>query len=243
MIELRPTRLRDLAQTDAYEGFIFDLDGTIADTMGIHRAAFAECFEWHTGYALDIIPEKERAKRRTLSVREIISWLNHEHSCRIDVDTFIARKEQLVLERLCEVRPIEPVVGLVMELAQGKRKISVATNSGRDVAMQMLGYLELNHGDYFSRDRIVTIDDAVRGKPAPDLLLECARRMGVAPSSCVMLGDSAPDFEAAQAAGMGWVNVTRFCQSHHGERSVSAPGDSLSALKDQPTHSLARNGR
>jgi beta-phosphoglucomutase-like phosphatase (HAD superfamily) len=64
-------------------------------------------------------------------------------------------------------------------------------------------------------DEIVTAADVARGKPAPDIFLEVARRLGLAPSECVVLEDSLPGYEAALAAGMSVVvcpcAVTRHC--------------------------------
>jgi beta-phosphoglucomutase-like phosphatase (HAD superfamily) len=78
-------------------------------------------------------------------------------------------------------------------------------------------------------DPIVTAADVAHGKPAPDIYLEVARRLGVAPSECVVLEDSLPGYEAALAAGMAVVvcpcEVTRFCTFPRDARVVETLHD------------------
>ena len=54
---------------------------------------------------------------------------------------------------------------------------------------------------------VVTADDVVHGKPAPDMFLLAAKRMGVAPEKCLVFEDAEPGMRAAEAAGMKWVRV------------------------------------
>jgi HAD superfamily hydrolase (TIGR01509 family) len=54
---------------------------------------------------------------------------------------------------------------------------------------------------------VVTADDVVHGKPAPDMFLLAARQMGVAPEKCLVFEDAEPGMRAAEAAGMQWVRV------------------------------------
>ncbi|MFQ3671789.1 MAG: HAD family phosphatase [Verrucomicrobiia bacterium] len=186
-----------------FEAFIFDCDGTLADSMPVHFRAWTEAFrEAHPEidfpedffYSLGGTPTAEVA--------------------RINLDRFpglttmapvelARRKENLFLQKLAAVRPVEPVVEFARRVkAEGK---PVAVASGGDVAVveATLGYLGL--AGFFPV--IVTPRDVARGKPAPDMFLLAAEKLGVAPERCLVFEDAPPGIEAARAAGMSWVWV------------------------------------
>ncbi len=81
--------------------------------------------------------------------------------------------------------------------------MAVATGGTRIVAEKTLQAVGLS--DLF--DEVVTSDDVVNGKPAPDIFLEAAKRIDIAPERCVAFEDAQPGIMAAQAAGMKVVAV------------------------------------
>lgn len=182
-------------------GLIFDFDGTLADTMPLHWAAWQEVcvrhgipFTRERLYALAGVP-----------TREIIRRLNHEHGLDLDPETIAREKEAAYLARLAHVRPIEPLVRLA-RAQRGQRRLAVASGGSRRVITRVLEHLGWN--ELF--DAVVTQDDVARPKPAPDIFLEAARRLGLAPAECLAFEDGDLGLEAIRAAGMAAVDVRRW---------------------------------
>ena len=105
-----------------------------------------------------------------------------------------AEKESLFHEMLHLVRPIEPVVEVVRE-HRGKLPLAVATGAVRSVCEKILVQIGLSE----TFDTIVSSEDVERHKPAPDVFLEAARRLGVDPRDCRVYEDTDPGIEAARA--------------------------------------------
>lgn len=127
------------------------------------------------------------------------------HGLRIASAEGVAdRKEQLYLERLDAVTPIDPVVAFARRVSS-IRPVAIATGGTPDIALPALKAAGLD--DLFKI--VVTPHDVApgRGKPHPDMFLEAARRIGVAPDSCLVFEDAEPGMRAARAAGMQVVRV------------------------------------
>ena len=186
--------------TREYSGFIFDCDGTLADSMPLHHAAWREAFIAHAAPFDFDWPLFFRRAGKTLEVT--IDELNAEFGAGLDAARVAARQRQAYAGLIPSVQPIGPVVDFLRSVA-GRFPVSVA--SGGDYltikrTLELIGVLELV-------PVIVTAADVRFGKPAPDLFLLAAERMGVAPSECLVFEDSPLGIEAAERAGMGAVLV------------------------------------
>ena len=183
---------------DDVQGLVFDCDGTIADTMPLHYRAWCEAVQLH-GHEFPEVLFYELAGVPSVRIAEI---LNERHGYRLPPRECAERKEQLY-ERLIEhVVPIEPVVQLVKQYA-GKLPMAVATGGTRVICTRTLAALRLIE----QFQAIVTADDVPNGKPAPDVFLECARRLGVAPERCYAFEDAELGLQAARAARMVAVDI------------------------------------
>jgi HAD superfamily hydrolase (TIGR01509 family) len=183
-----------------YAGYIFDCDGTLAHSMPIHYRAWADTVEKYGGqfpedlfYSLGGIP----------SVR-IVELLNDEFGIALEPELVATEKEQAYLERIAATRPIVEVADFARGVAS-RAKVSVA--SGGTLPVVTLTLEAIGFKDFFSV--IVTSEQVKRGKPFPDIFLEAAHRMQVAPADCLVLEDSKAGFEAAAAAGMDFAVVGR----------------------------------
>ena len=181
-----------------FDAYIFDCDGTLADTMPLHYKAWCATL---AEFGCDF-PEPLFYELGGVPARGIIELLNARHGCAIPVEDTARRKEQRFLEMIREIVPIEPVVAWVDKL-HGSAPMAVASGGLRHIVMKTLGALALVE----KFDAIVTSEDYARGKPAPDPFLEAARRLGVAPEKCLVFEDTPTGVEAAKAAGMKWVLV------------------------------------
>lgn len=188
-----------------FAGYIFDLDGTLVDTMPLHYRAWDLAMrkvglnaplDEELFYALGGVP--------TRKVAELIAA---HYGLTIDVEAVFHHKESLFVELQKDAKLIEPVVEIARRMAL-TRPVSVASGGPRVIVRGMLeltGLASLFNGDEWAR--VVTPEDVEHGKPAPDMFLLAAKRMGVAPEKCLVFEDAEPGMRAAEAAGMKWVRV------------------------------------
>jgi HAD superfamily hydrolase (TIGR01509 family) len=183
-----------------YEGYIFDCDGTLADSMPIHYLAWKKA----VGEAGGQIPEDLFYSLGGVPSRQIVTLLNEKFGSQMDPEALATLKEEYYVDLLTEVTPIEEVVRFAREVALFS-KVAVASGGVLPIVLKTLKSIGL--ADFFSV--IVTSEQVPRGKPYPDMFLEAARRLDVSPQACLVLEDSPAGFEAAKAAGMDYAVVAR----------------------------------
>ena len=181
-----------------FDAFIFDCDGTLADTMPTHFKA------WQTalGKAAEDFPEAMFYELGGVPTSRIVEILNERHGYNLPVEETVAHKEGLFLEMSHDIAAIEPVVALAREY-HGKKPLAVASGGHHRIVMNTLRALGIAH----LFDAIVCSEDYSRGKPHPDPFLEAARRLNVAAEKCLVFEDTATGAQAAAAAGMACVLV------------------------------------
>jgi beta-phosphoglucomutase family hydrolase len=186
-----------------FAGYIFDLDGTLIDTMPVHYRSWESAFR-HEGLAGPLDEDYFYALGGVPSI-QVAELLAAKHGLKIGSPEGISdRKERIYLEQLHEVSPIDPVVAFARNVARS-HPVAIATGGTPDIALPALKAAGLD--TLFSV--VVTPHDVApgRGKPHPDMFLEAARRMGVAPERCLVFEDAEPGVRAAHAAGMQVVRV------------------------------------
>jgi len=182
----------------SFRAYLFDCDGTLADSMPLHYIAWKKTLaEWKGAY-----PEELFYSWGGRPVREIISRLNEMQGLQMPVEAVAERKEARYLELLPELKPIPEVVEIV-ERNFGRIPMAVVSGSRRDSVVGSLTAIHLL--DKF--DTIVSAEDYTNGKPAPDGFLLAAQRLGVPPTECLVFEDTDLGIQAATAAGMASVLV------------------------------------
>jgi len=180
-------------ETHAY---IFDCDGTLADSMPMHFRAWKHAFErnqakfaftWELFYSL-----------AGAGMTDSVKLLNERFGDTLDPEKVVQDQDACLQEELHTVQAIHPVVDLARELKKEGYPIAVASGGDRRHVHGTLDFIGIR--ELF--DAIVTKDDVTRSKPAPDGFLLAAQRLGVDPAKCVVFEDGQPGIEAAQAAGM-----------------------------------------
>ena len=179
-------------------GIIFDCDGTLADTMPLHWRAWQVITTRH-GLRL---PEDRFYSLGGVPSRDIVRILSTEQGVPIDPLVVAREKEAVYLPLIAQVEPINTVVGVARE-HYGKIPLAVASGGTRSIIEQVLNHLGIR--DLFQA--IVTSEDIVNQKPAPDIFLEAARRLGVPPQFCRAYEDTDLGMRAIRAAGMEAVDV------------------------------------
>ncbi len=174
-------------------GLIFDIDGTLADTMGIHLQAWKLVGKMH-GFDY---PEDLFYRLAGTPTRKIVPIVNERFSLTLDVESMVKEKEEAFIKCIRDVRPIEAVARIVREY-NGKLPMSLGTGGTRDLAILTMRAIGMDC--YF--DILVSADDVEHHKPAPDTFLKCAELMGVEPARCQVFEDGEQGLEAARRAGM-----------------------------------------
>jgi putative hydrolase of the HAD superfamily len=180
---------------------IFDYDGLLADTEELAATVIVELLS-QQGVTIDFAslapffgstgPDNDAAWDRQMQM-----WLGSD----VEASGFDAAAWEQIEDRRHEVPLRSGVVELLDEARRTGWQVAIGTGQARSRLEHHLSHLGML--DRF--DEIVTAADVGRGKPAPDIFLEVARRLGRAPSECVVLEDSLPGYEAALAAGMAVV--------------------------------------
>ena len=191
----------DIPEGD-FAGYIFDLDGTLVDSMPLHYRAWDTALR-HFGmpgrFDIDLFYSLggTNAQRSTIAVGK-------HYGLEFDVDKVIAMKEALYVSFLTDIKLIEPVVAFARRVAK-THPVAIATGNFRDVTTATLKASKLD--SIF--EIVVTCDDVPpdRGKPHPDMFLLAAKLCGAAPEKCLVFEDAAPGIQAATAAGMTVVRV------------------------------------
>jgi HAD superfamily hydrolase (TIGR01509 family) len=186
--------------TRDFGGYIFDCDGTLADSMVVHHRAWLAALRLH-GATFEFHWELFTS-RAGMSLPKTVEALNEQFVMTMDPEAVTAAQRAEYERFLPTVRPIAPVVELARRVASSAA-VSVASGGERKIVLRTLELIGL--GDTFSV--VVTAEDVQRGKPAPDMFLLAAERMGVPPADCVVFEDSVLGLEAARRAGMTGVLV------------------------------------
>jgi len=179
-------------------GLIFDCDGTLADTMPLHWRAWQAVSKRH---GLNMSEERFWGFGG-IPTREIIRVLSAEQGVSLDREAVIHEKERAFLDLIGQVKPIVPVVAVARRY-HGRIPLAIASGGTHLVIGQILTHLGIRQ----LFDVIVSSEDVVRPKPAPDIFLEAARRIGVPPQFCKGYEDMDLGLQAIRAAGMEAVDI------------------------------------
>lgn len=175
---------------------IFDLDGTLVDTVYAHVFAWQRAFA-ESGLAID----GWRIHRRIgmsggLFARAAARELGHAIDEK-EAEALQKRHGELFREFLPQRRPLPGAVELLQELRAAGVSFGIATSGRRPEIDASLAALQLPHDAV-----VIERGDVARAKPEPDLFLACRQRLGVAAQECYVVGDAVWDLLAARRAGM-----------------------------------------
>ncbi len=194
-------------------GLIFDCDGTLADTMPLHWRAWKAVTERHKLH----FPEDRFYSLGGVPSRDILKMLGEEQDVLLDHLAVAREKEAAYLPLIHQVEPINAVVGVVRE-NYDKIPMAVASGGTRQIISQVLEHL----GILRLFKAIVTSEDVVNQKPAPDIFLEAARRIDVPPQFCRAYEDTDLGMQSIRAAGMEAVDVRRLLNTAKTSGGASA---------------------
>lgn len=190
-------KLNDIAES--YEALLFDVDGTLADNISAHKAAYvAAAAEYDV--SLDDSLIDETAGWPTVAVAKEIGV---RYNKTFDVQEFSTRKSAIFIERFIqETQPIDYVVEH-LKFQIGKKRIAAVSGGSRSTLNITLTVLDVLD----KLETLVCAGDTAHGKPSPEPFLLAAERLQIDPSKCLVYEDGVPGVQGALAAGMGAVRI------------------------------------
>jgi beta-phosphoglucomutase-like phosphatase (HAD superfamily) len=180
------------------KGLIFDCDGTLADTMPLHWRAWQMITQRHNLH----FPQDRFYAYGGVPSRDILKLLAQEQGRSLDHIAVAHEKEETYLLTLSQVEPVHAVLEIAKENF-GKIPMAVASGGTQKIIVQVLEHLKIRH----LFDAVVTSEMVVNQKPAPDIFLEAAKRIGVEPKFCRAYEDTDLGMQAIRAAGMEAMDV------------------------------------
>ncbi|RSS79832.1 HAD family phosphatase [Streptomyces sp. WAC06614] len=180
---------------------IFDLDGTLVDSEPNYYESGRRTLERHG------VPDftwEQHAAFIGIGTRETLEVLRERHAIEAPVDQLLAEQNAAYLELARGRTSAYPQMRTFVERLHAEGiPMAVASGSSPEAIEAVLAGTGLDA----LLPTTVSAEEVARGKPAPDVFLEAARRLGAHPADCVVVEDAAPGALAAHAAGMGCVAV------------------------------------
>lgn len=186
-----------LQDTDMQEiqGIIFDFDGTLVDSIPAHKKIVQEIARRHRF----TVPDEEFDKYNGMSAKEGLRNMLRDAGKRITPILVIQllREKAQAQRRIIEETRIYPQTHACLQRLK-EYKLAVATSSERDYLNKLLQKFGMQ--EHF--DALLSKNDIRRAKPAPDIFLKAAAKIGKHPNSCAVIEDSINGIIAAKRAGM-----------------------------------------
>jgi len=183
------------------QGLIFDCDGTLVDSMPLHMKAWEDAIKYAGGvWNYDYIYSK-----KGMQSKDILALYNKDFGAALDAKKVADRKQVHFRKHFKEMQTIEVVVDVVRRYAN-VLPMAVASGGSRENVILQLEIAGIRQ--YFAV--VITADDHVKPKPSPDIFLEAAKRLNVAPQLCQVFEDGDIGLEAARLADMLATDIRPF---------------------------------
>ena len=183
---------------------LFDMDGVLIDSEPAHKAAHLVIRKRY-GFTED---EVNRAWEKGSTLRHYYQEMQAIHPFTASFDDFADELLAEVFAHLeANIQGADPdLLLLLRELRQHKVPVAVGTSALRRSSARKLAIVKL-HDEF---DVIVTSEDVVNAKPAPDVYLLAAQKVGVAPDRCIVIDDTKGGVAAGKAAGMKVIGYSKY---------------------------------
>ena len=192
------------------EAILFDLDGSLVDSMWMWREIDIE----YLGKFGIPLPEQLQSDIEGMSFTETAVYFKERFHLPDSVEQIMDDWNQMAWDKYSHEVPLKNGVReLIAHCIRNGIKLGIATSNSRALVENVINAHELM--DAF--DSIVTGCEVDKGKPAPDIYLEAARRGGAAPEKCLVFEDIVPGIMAGKSAGMKVCAVDDLYSKHQNE--------------------------
>ena len=182
----------------SFKAYLFDCDGTIADSMPLHYVAWKQALGEHGC----VFPEDVFYAWGGMPTVQIVETLGAQQGIAMTAEEVAHRKELLYYEMLPQLQAVPEVLEQI-RLSHGRIPFAVVSGGNRQSVTNSLTTLGIL--DKF--DTLVCSEDYTKPKPDAEPFLVAARRLGVAPEDCLVFEDTEMGIQAATAAGMASVKI------------------------------------
>ena len=180
---------------EGIKAVIFDLDGTVVDSMWMWEAID---IEYLARFGIALPPDLQK-KISGMSFSETAVYFKETFGIPDSLEQIKADWNEMAMYKYCHEVPLKPgVLSFLQELKRRGIKTGIATSNSRELAMAVLDALELR--PYF--DEVHMSCEVKTGKPAPDIYLLVAEYLKEAPEHCLVFEDISEGIQAGKAAGM-----------------------------------------
>ncbi len=200
------------------KGLILDMDGTLLDSKEFHIEAWELLVE---KYNIPI-SKSEILSQFGKTTEEIAKNL---FPSSFDSEKIGIEKDEIFYSLISNIYPFQGVPELISRLKKKGYKICIASSNPTKTIQAICSSCALEVDDY------VGMEDVQHGKPAPDMIITAASRLGLSPSECLVVGDTIFDIEAARAAHCKVVAVASGSQSFE-DLKAAQPDHILSAITE-----------
>lgn len=178
---------------------LFDLDGTVIDSMNVWPSIDREYLENHGIKMTDTIRTKIKKEVEGASMTKIAEFFKEEFGINKDIDTIVGDWNEMAYDKYCNEVKLKPHVDIFIKYLKEKEyKLGICTSNSRLLAEAVLK----KYGLYELFDVILCGCDDIEGKPAPDIYLKAASDLGVTPEECLVFEDLLAGIMAGKAANM-----------------------------------------
>lgn len=216
---------------EGIEAVIFDLDGSLVDSMWMWKDIDIE----YLGRFGIPLPEDLQAVIEGMSFTETACYFKEHFQIPDPIEKIKEEWNRMAWDKYSNDVPLKDGVREFLEGCRDRNiLLGIATSNSRELVDNIISVHRL--GNYFSC--ILTGCDVTKGKPAPDIYLEVAKRLGTAPERCLVFEDIIPGIQAGKSAGMKVCAVEDEYSVHDREAKAS-----LADYYIQDYHGLWNTGR
>lgn len=182
-----------------FKALLYDVDGTLADNMPAHKAAYVSAA---AAYDIDLDDQ---------IVEELAGWptidvaieIGKRYKKNLDPIAFAKLKSKIFIEQyIRQTKPIDYVFQHLLDNV-GKKKIGIVSGGSRSTVSITLDVIDVT-GKF---QALVCAGDTPEGKPSPQPFLLAAKQLDVEPAECLVFEDGDPGVQGAIAAGMSWIRI------------------------------------
>ena len=182
-----------------YKGLIFDLDGTLINSMPYHALAWKQVAYEH-GFDIDV---NDIYAMVGSASRDIAAFYKNKGEPVGDIDEYVKRKIAIFQENIPKIEVFQKIFNELKEAKSLGIRIAIGTGTRTANATRILKEKDLF--DYI--DALVTADDVTRHKPNPDTFLVAAKRLELEPQDCLVFEDGQLGIKAALRGGFDCIEV------------------------------------